>query len=44
MGMACNTYGERKGAYRILVGEPVGKRPFGQLRRRLEDNININLQ
>ena len=25
---ACSTYGEGRGAYRILVGKPEGKRPF----------------
>jgi hypothetical protein len=25
--------------YKILVGKPEGKRPFGRLKRRLEDNI-----
>jgi len=36
--------GERKGVYRVLVGKPEGKRPLGRLRRRLEDNINMDLQ
>jgi len=27
--------GERRGIYRILVGRPEGKRPFGRPRRRL---------
>jgi len=44
MGRACSTYGERKGSYRILVGEPEGKRPFGKFRGRWEDDINMNLQ
>jgi len=26
MGRACSTYGERKVAYRILVGKPEGER------------------
>ena len=26
--------GERSGAYRVLVGKPEGRRPFGKLRRR----------
>jgi hypothetical protein len=25
MGSACGTYGERRGAYSVLVGKPVGK-------------------
>jgi len=36
--------GERRGAYRVLVGKPVGKRPFGRPRRRWEDNIKMGLQ
>jgi hypothetical protein len=28
----------------ILVGKPEGKRPLGRLRRRLEDNIKMDLQ
>jgi hypothetical protein len=31
--------GERRGVYRVLVGKPKGKRPFGRPRRRWEDNI-----
>jgi hypothetical protein len=29
--------GERRGAYRILVGKPEEKRPLGRTRRRWED-------
>jgi hypothetical protein len=36
--------GEGKGAYRILVGRPEGRRPFGRPRRRWLDNIKIDLQ
>ena len=35
---------ERRGAFRILVGKPEGKRPFGRRRRRWEDNIKLDLQ
>jgi hypothetical protein len=31
--------GEGRGAYRILVGRPEGKRALGRPRRRWEDNI-----
>ena len=31
--------GERRGAYRVLVGETEGKRPLGRPRHRWEDNI-----
>jgi hypothetical protein len=36
--------GEKKGAYRILVGRPEGRRPLGRPRRRWEDNIKMDLQ
>jgi hypothetical protein len=36
--------GEKRGAYRILVGRPEGRRPLGRPRRRWEDNIKMNLQ
>jgi hypothetical protein len=35
---------ERRGAYRILVGRPEGRRPLGRPRHRWEDNIKIYLQ
>jgi hypothetical protein len=36
--------GERRGAYRALVGKPEGRRPLGRPRRRWEDNIKMDLQ
>jgi hypothetical protein len=36
--------GEKRGAYRILVGRPEGRRPLGRPRRRWEDNIKTDLQ
>jgi hypothetical protein len=36
--------GERRGIYRVLVGKPEGKKPFGRPRRRWEDNIMKDLQ
>ena len=36
--------GEESGVYRVLVEEPVGKRPVGRPRRRLVDNIRMDLQ
>jgi hypothetical protein len=36
--------GERRGAYRALVGEPEGRRPLGRPRRRWEDNIKMDLR
>jgi hypothetical protein len=44
MHRAFRTYGKRKDTYRILVGKPERRRPFGRLRRRYEDNIKINLR
>jgi hypothetical protein len=35
--------GERRNAYRLLVGKPEGKRPLGRTRRRWVDNIKIDL-
>jgi hypothetical protein len=36
-------WGRRK-AYRILVGNPEGKRPLGRPRRRWVDNIKMDLR
>jgi hypothetical protein len=36
--------GERRGAYRILVMRPEGRRSIGRPRRRWEDNIKMDLQ
>ena len=36
--------GEERGAYRVLVGKPEGKRPLGRPRRRWVDNIMMDLQ
>jgi hypothetical protein len=36
--------GENNNAYRILVGNPEGKRPLGRPRRRLVDNIRMNFR
>ena len=44
MGRTCSTYGERRGAYRALVGKPEGGRPLGRPRRRWEDNIKMDLR
>jgi hypothetical protein len=35
--------GEGRGAYRVLVGRPEGKRPLRRPRRRWEDNIKMDL-
>jgi hypothetical protein len=44
MGGACSRHGEKRIAYRILVGKPEGKRPLGRPRCRWEDNIKMNLR
>jgi hypothetical protein len=36
--------GEKRNAYRILVGKPGGKGPLGRPRYRWEDNIKMNLR
>jgi hypothetical protein len=36
--------GEKRNAYRILVGKPEGKRPLGRPRRRCVDNIKMDLR
>ena len=36
--------GEDRGAYRVLVGKPEGKRPLGRPRRRRVNNIRMDLQ
>jgi PAS domain-containing protein len=35
--------GEKKNAYRLLVGKPDGRRPLGRPRRRWLDNIRMEL-
>jgi hypothetical protein len=32
MDRACSTNGEKRSAYRVLVGKPEGKRPLGRQR------------
>jgi hypothetical protein len=36
--------GEKRNAYRIMVGKPEGKRPLGRPRRRCVDNIKMDLR
>jgi hypothetical protein len=36
--------GERRGAYRALVGKPEGRRPLGRPRHRWENNIKMDLR
>jgi hypothetical protein len=37
-------HGEKRNAYKILVGKPEGKRPLGRPRCRWEDNIRMDLR
>jgi hypothetical protein len=43
MSVECSTHGEKRNAYRLLVGKPEGNRPAGRLRCRWEDNIRMDL-
>jgi hypothetical protein len=43
MCRACST-NEKRNAYRILEGNPEGKRPLGRPRRKWVDNIKMNLR
>jgi hypothetical protein len=36
--------GEKRNAYKILVGKPQGKRPLGRPRHRWVDNIKMDLK
>jgi hypothetical protein len=36
--------GEMRIAYKILIGEPEGKRPHGRHKHRWENNIGIDLR
>jgi hypothetical protein len=36
--------GEKRTAYRILVGTPEGKRPLGRPRRRWVNNIKMDIE
>jgi hypothetical protein len=43
MDWLCSTNGEKRNAYRLLVGKPEGKRPLGRPRCRWVDNIRLDL-
>jgi hypothetical protein len=36
--------GEKRNAYKVLLGNPEGKRPLGRPRRRLVDSIKMDLR
>jgi hypothetical protein len=44
MGRACNTHGEKRNPYMILVRKPEGKRQLGRPKRKWEDNIKMDLR
>jgi len=44
MGGHVELMGEGRGVYRVLVGKPERKRPFGRTRRRWDDSVKIDLQ
>jgi hypothetical protein len=43
VGRACSANGEKRNAYRLLVGKPEGKKPLGIPRCRWVDIIKIDL-
>jgi hypothetical protein len=44
MGRECSTNGEKRNAYRTLVGKPEGKRPLGRPKLRWVDIIKMDLR
>jgi hypothetical protein len=44
IGRACSTNGEKRNAYRILVGNPERKRPLGRPRRRWVNSMKMDLR
>jgi hypothetical protein len=44
MGRACNTNGEKRNAYRILVIKPEGRRRPGRQTHRSVDNVKVDLR
>jgi hypothetical protein len=44
MARACSKNGEKRNAYRILVGKPEVKRPLERPRRRWVDNSKMGLR
>jgi hypothetical protein len=44
MSRECSTRGEKRNAYRVLVGKPGGKRPLGTPRHRWEDSSMVDLR
>jgi hypothetical protein len=44
VGGACGTRGRGDKIYKVLVGNPEGRRPLGRPRRRWEDGIRIDIR
>jgi hypothetical protein len=44
MGRACSRNGEKRNAYRVLLGKPERKRPLGKARLRWMDNSKVRLR
>jgi len=44
MSRACSTYGERRVAYRVLVGRAEGNKQLGRSRCRFDEIIKIDPQ
>jgi hypothetical protein len=44
MDKACSKHGEKRNAYRNLVGKPEGKRPLLRSKRRWEGNIKTDIR
>jgi hypothetical protein len=44
MGKACSTHGEKRNAYRGLVGKSEGKKPLGRPGCRSENKIKMDLR
>jgi hypothetical protein len=43
MGRARSIYGEKRDAYKLLVGKKEEKKPLGRPKRRWEDNTKMDL-
>jgi hypothetical protein len=43
MGGACSTNGDKRNAYRLLLGKPEGRRPLGKPKRRWLYTIRMDL-
>jgi hypothetical protein len=44
LGGECNTYGNSRGVYRVLMEKTMGKRPLGRPKLRWNDNNKMDLQ